>query len=81
MILQIQNVNETITTIRHVALVESGRKWRIDVSNESNRLNIPHGVEAFRVSIEDNVLMNNTRSILKFLEKRFYFRVQLIFKF
>ncbi|VBB30412.1 unnamed protein product [Acanthocheilonema viteae] len=67
-----ENVNEAVTPrlIRHVAVVERGGKWQIDVSNESNRLNIPHGVQAFRVSIEDNILMNNTRNVLRVLEKR-----------
>ncbi|VDK77946.1 unnamed protein product [Litomosoides sigmodontis] len=66
-----ENTNETATTVvRNVAVVEKGRKWQIDVANESNRLNIPHGLQAFRVSVEDNILMNNTRKILKSLEKR-----------
>ncbi|CAG9537588.1 unnamed protein product [Cercopithifilaria johnstoni] len=67
-----ENANETVTTrlTRHAAVAKKERKWRIDVSNESNRLNIPHGIQAFRVSIEDNILMNNTRNILRVLEKR-----------
>lgn len=64
------NERVTATSIRNAAVVEKGRKWRIDMSNESNRLNIPHGVQVFRVSIEDSVLMNNTRNILKVMEKR-----------
>lgn len=59
--------------MRNVAIVEREKKWQIDVANESNRLNIPHGVQAFRVSVEDNILMNNTRNILKSLEKRSVF--------
>ncbi|VDP15402.1 unnamed protein product [Onchocerca flexuosa] len=46
------------------------RKWRIEVSNECTRLNIPEGVQAFLVSIEDNILMNNIRNVVKNLEKR-----------
>ncbi|EFO18841.2 hypothetical protein LOAG_09655 [Loa loa] len=67
-----ENANETATAtvICHGSVIERGRKWRIDVSNESNRLNIPQGTQAFRVSIEDSILMKNTRNILKVLEKR-----------
>ncbi|VIO93627.1 Uncharacterized protein BM_BM9409 [Brugia malayi] len=69
---KIQNANETTrgTLTHHRRVVEKGRKWQIDVSNESNRLNIPQGVQAFRVSIEDSILMKKTRNILKTLEKR-----------
>uniref|UniRef100_A0A1I8EGN0 Gamma-tubulin complex component n=1 Tax=Wuchereria bancrofti TaxID=6293 RepID=A0A1I8EGN0_WUCBA len=68
---KIQNANKsTRGTLTHRRVVEKGRKWQIDVSNESNRLNIPQGVQAFRVSIEDSILMKKTRNILKTLEKR-----------
>lgn len=55
---------------------ETGRrKWRIDVSSESTRLSIPQGMQAFRVSVEDSILMEKTRDVLKSLETRFIFQI------
>uniref|UniRef100_A0A2K6VIB3 Gamma-tubulin complex component n=1 Tax=Onchocerca volvulus TaxID=6282 RepID=A0A2K6VIB3_ONCVO len=70
-----ENANGTATTafIHQGAtstVMDRRRKWRIEVSNEYTRLNIPEGVQAYRVSIEDNILMNNIRNVLKNLEKR-----------